>query len=381
MHIRMLSLMVVLLCGSAMRAAEAPSKDAVAGLIQTAQSYLLAKHQDDGSFYPHDQFKLGITAAILDALTSGDEYALSAEDPRAQSALDLLLSYQQPNGGIYDPQEGVANYVTSLTLIAMDSMGVDKPEVVAKAQQFLLGLQNMDEDSNNYGGVGYGSKGPGHEDLNNTSYAVEALRRSGMSADHPALQRALEFVERCQNHSATNDQPWSGNDGGGVYSPDVSKAGGSFQDEAAKEHGEAQREAGKLESYGTMTYSLISSYIYLGLSPEDPRLAAAYDWVRSHYVFDRNPGMPEAQARQGHYYYLLMMAKTFHQLDTTTLTLPDGSEVDWRADFVAAVQDMAQDAESGKWWVNEADRWAEGSPELVTAYMLKALKYIHATLE
>ncbi|NRA37157.1 MAG: terpene cyclase/mutase family protein, partial [Planctomycetes bacterium] len=231
-----------------------------------AQNFLLKDVQDNGALFPGDRFTLGITAVILGAVTDGPE-ALKADDPRVAKALTWLLSFQQPDGGIYDPKEGLGNYVTSLTLIALSNVGSGNTTAISKAQNYLLGIQNNDDSSKFSGGIGYGSKGAGHEDLNNTTYAITALRESGIAEDHPAMKKALAFVQHCQNLSATNDLPSSGNDGGGIYSPDVSKVK-SFGSEEDKAQEQKEAAAGELKSYGTMTYNLIASYIYLNVSED-----------------------------------------------------------------------------------------------------------------
>ena len=49
-----------------------------------------------------------------------------------------------------------------------------------------------------------------------------------------------------------------------------------------------------------------------------------------------------------------------------------GASHDWRAELVAALA-KRQQREGG--WVNPADRFMEGDPNLVTAYALLALAY------
>ena len=100
---------------------------------------------------------------------------------------------------------------------------------------------------------------------------MTALRASGIPADHPAMLRALKFVERCQN-TTTNDMGWAGTDGGGVYAPHQSKAGGSWNDEQQAQSAvdEAMR-SNSLNSYGSMTYNLLTSYLVLDLDAQDPR--------------------------------------------------------------------------------------------------------------
>lgn len=356
----------------------------VQSLTTAAQEFILKDVQEDGALYPGDRFRLGVTAVILTAVTDGPN-ALGLDDQRVANALKYLKSYQQPDGGIYNPKQGVGNYVTSLTLIAMSNVGDKDADVIKKAQDYLLGLQNTEEDSIFKGGIGYGSAGPGHEDLNNTTYAITALRKSGVPADHPAMKSAMEFLNRCQNHSATNPVETSGNDGGAFYSPDVSKVR-SFGDEEDRKIETEEQAAGKLKSYGTMTYNLINSFIYLQVKQDDPRMRAALNWALEHYQFEKNPGMHVKQEKQGLYYYYMMLAKTFSRMGKDQLTLPDGKVVDWRVDLLAALKKRTQEVqldngETGLHWVNKEDRWMEADPFLVTAYVLSCLNYISESVE
>ncbi|MDA3963178.1 MAG: terpene cyclase/mutase family protein [Planctomycetota bacterium] len=373
--------LMILALAAPVSAADLPSHEQVRALITDSQEWFLAQQQDDGSLMAGDQFKLGATALALEALLSGPQ-AVPVADPRIQKALAYVAKHQQDDGGIYDPNEGLENYITSLSLMIWSSVGdADAPTIdIEKAQNKLLGLQNVDEKDINFGGIGYGSKGPTHEDLNNTTYAVEALRRSGIPSDHPAMQRALKFVQRCQNRSESNDLPWAGNsnDGGAVYAPHESKAGGSWTDEeqqkAAAEKAAAEN---KLGSYGSMTYNLISTFIILDLPKDDPRLLAALNWAKKNYQFEVNPGMPEGQEMEGLLYYYQMMATTFDELDISAV-----NQGDWRADLFAQIDQRKIPAESGGvFWSNSVKRWAEAVPQIASAYMLKSLKRIDASLE
>ena len=102
---------------------------------------------------------------------------------------------------------------------------------------------------------------------------LAALRETGIAADHPAMQKALAFVSRCQNLSATNPLASAGNDGGAIYSPDVSKVK-SFGSPEDKKIEEAESASGKLKSYGSMTYNLITSFVYLKLNQDDKTLSS-----------------------------------------------------------------------------------------------------------
>ncbi len=364
-------------------AAELPTKAEVEALIADGQAWLTAQAQPTGALVPGKRYTLGITQLALEALATKPA-GLAATDPLIVKALAFQQTYVQADGGVYEP-DSPPNYTTALALKAWAATGTGAPADIARAQNFIFGLQNKDAKDVAIGGIGYGSKGPGNEDLSNTSFAIEALRSSGVPAADPHLQSALKFLERCQNLSSVNQLPWVTNDGGAVYAPDESKAGGSWNPDAG-----TPQEQSRLASYGSMTYALISSYLTLDVKKDDPRVVAAIAWAKQNYQFARNPGMPEgvdkngkAIHKQGLYYYFAAMAKSFALLDATKLDLPDGRTADWRADLFAAVKSSAIRSDTGKgvFWVNaEADRWGEGVPHLTTSYMIKALKRIHATL-
>ena len=236
--------------------------------------------------------------------------------------------------------------------------------VIKAGQDFLKSMQwdeteGKTRDDAFYGGAGYGG-GNSRPDLSNTAFFMEALRDTGLPADDPNLQKALVFVSRCQNlKSEFNDQAWAGkvNDGGFVY---TAAQGGSSM--AGKEAN------GGLRSYASMTYAGLKSMIYAGLSRDDPRVKAALTYITQHYTLDENPGL----GQQGLYYYYQTFAKTMSVLETPTITDAAGVSHDWRAELVAALAKRQQPDGS---WVNPADRFMEGDPNLVTAYALLALAY------
>jgi squalene-hopene/tetraprenyl-beta-curcumene cyclase len=358
-----------------------PTKAEIRALITPAQNWLLKQAQPDGSFLPGNQFKLGITElAALGLLDSG----IPKTDPRIQKAVEYILARQQPDGGIYEPSEGYANYGTAIGLKVLTRVGADAARI-KKAQEFIFGAQNTDEKAVAYGGMGYGSRGGGNEDLSNTAMAIEALRASGVPADHPVLQRALKFVTRCQHLSSHNDMPWARNNGGGVYSPDSSMALGSFHDGSTLSAKPASGAGGAVEltPYGSMTYALISSYIYLDVKPDDPRVKAALRWANANYNFDVNPGMAGQQRREGLFYFYNAMARTYDLLDVTTLDLGKAGKTDWRPDLLAALKARVVKDETdpqAHFWVNDMPRWAEGVPHLTTSYMLQALSRLEASV-
>lgn len=128
----------------------------------------------------------------------------------------------------------------------------------------------------------------------------------------------------------------------------------------------AWRGESRLASYGTMTYSGFKSYLYAGLSKDDPRVRAALGWMSEHYTLEENPGL----GREGLYYYYVVFAKAHRALGRETM-LVDGVERSWRADLVLALEKLQQPDGSFR---SVADRWMENDRVLITAYALVALQ-------
>jgi squalene-hopene/tetraprenyl-beta-curcumene cyclase len=168
-------------------------------------------------------------------------------------------------------------------------------------------------------------------------------------------------VSRTQNlpqHGNDTDYADKIGDGGFYYTPAAggqSKAGESAD--------------GGLRSYGSMTYAGLKSMIYAGLTPEDPRVNAALDFIRNHYTLDNNPGM----GAQGQYYYYHTFAKALDVAGLEVVESTDAGPRDWRMDLINKLE--AEQQEDGSWVNREAERWMEGDRQLVTAYCLLALKH------
>jgi squalene-hopene/tetraprenyl-beta-curcumene cyclase len=358
-----------------------PTKAEVETLIEQAQTWLVSKQEADGAF-AKDQFGVGVTGLAATALSRQPKSL--AGDPAIAKALAYLKSNQQADGGVYTKEAGLGNYNTSLMLMALSAAGKldSEKEVVAKAQKYLFDLQRHDGSIKD-GGIGYDFEdGKDHQDMPNTTMAVKALRDSGVPASDPHLQAAIKFLEHCQNLSSVNNAPWVDNGAGQgscVYTPDESQANGSFEEPANKSD-----PVKKLIGTGSMTYSLISTYIILDLKADDARVAAALGWCKKNYGFDANPGMTAGHEHEGLLYYYFMMGRTMRLLGLKQLELADGKKVDWRADLFTAIKAHAKIVpvgdKQGALFMNDAKRWGEAFPHLATAYLIETLKDIDSTL-
>ena len=330
-------------------------------LTARASAFLKARQKADGSW--STEKGPGITGLVATALLRSKR--ATPDEPTITKALAYLEGFISPKGGLAEGPQ--SNYVTSIALMAFheaNTRGQYAAQIKA-GQGYLKTLQwdegeNKGQDDAYYGGAGYG--GRSRPDLSNTAFFMEALRDTGLPADDPNLRKALVFVSRCQNlKSEFNDQPWADkvNDGGFVYS---SADGGLSMTVPPRD------EKGGLRSYASMTYAGLKSMIYAGLKPDDPRVKAASDYIAKNYSLDENPGMGQA----GLYYYYQTFAKALALLGKPTLTDAAGKAHNWRADLIAALE-KRQGPEGS--WVNPADRFMEGDPNLVTSYGLLALAY------
>lgn len=338
--------------------------------INRAITFLKSRQEPNGGW--STQREVGITAIVLTGLLRSRRVTTS--EPTVTKALAWLQSQVGAKGGVNE--DGRANYATSISLMAFheaNKLGATRGRytaLIGDAQKFLKSIQWDDSkkaDSTNpyYGGAGY-KQGNSRPDLSNTAFFMEALRDTGLPADDPALKKALIFVSRCQNlKSEFNDQPFAGevNDGGFIYA--TARGGESI---AGKD------EKGALRSYASMTYAGLKSMIYAGLTPDDPRAKAALAFISKNYSLDENPGL----GQQGLYYYYMTFAKALAVLNRPTLTDASGRVHDWRKELVAALA-KRQNADGS--WVNPADRFMEGDPNLVTGYALLALTSASAVAE
>ncbi len=325
--------------------------------IDKGLAWLKTQQGEDGLFeVAPGQGHPGITALAITAFLRHPQRKYSDEkDPFIQKAIDRLVAMQQENGAIYDAtkQPALPNYNTAISVMALSS--TDDPmkyeKVIKKAQAFLKGLQVQDEESVYYGGIGYGSRESVH-DLSNLNLAIQALKESG-SDDDEVWNKAIKFLERTQNRSESNDQPWSGNDGGFIYSPDgESKAG--------------RDEAGSPRSYASMTYAGLLSFIYANVDKDDERVKAAVEWIGKHFTVEENYGM----GAQGLYYNYHTMAKALRLYGKDTVVDAKGISHDWYQELAEKLIDVQKSDGS---WMNENSRWMEALPVLATSYAILSL--------
>jgi squalene-hopene/tetraprenyl-beta-curcumene cyclase len=338
--------------------------------IDRGLAYLRSTQDPAGGWTP--KYGPAITAIVGQAFAQDARHG--PKSPIVQKAVARVLDARQKDGGIYTPGMNLENYQTAVALMFLTTVRDEKTSAaIADAQRFLTNLQYDDHekytiDNPWYGGAGYTpTDRPKRPDLSNTQMMVEALHQSGLPPNDPAYQKALTFITRCQNLAATNDQKFAkdgSNDGGFIYSP-----ANEGESKASEEVRETPRR--ELRSYGSMTYAGFKSMLYAGVDRKDPRVKAAYEWIRRNYTLDGNANMPAAQSKQGLYYYYHVFAKALKAWGEPTVTDPQGNVHNWRLELIRKLVSLQRDDGS---WVNAADRWNEGDPNYVTALAILSLQ-------
>lgn len=310
--------------------------------------YLRGTQLEDGSW----SHSVGVTALALRAYLESHRAYNETDGAFITRPVQFILSHVNDDGSISETEQN-ENYNTATAMMALKLLNNPKyNETLANAQKFLLGLQ-IDEgegyapDHRYYGGIGYG--GDERPDLSNQYMAMEALRANAVDPGNPVWERALVFINRSQNRSESNDQEWAANDGGFTYMPGFSP------------HGETG-------SYGGMTHAGLISLLFAGVDKNDPRVAAAYDWIRANYTVDENPG---AADRQGLFYYYVTFATSMYAFGEVEITDTDGNVHNWRNDLSAKLIELQDDDGS---WINKiSSRWWEDNRDLVTSRSVIAL--------
>ena len=384
---RLCALIMVAFLPAALAIDEAHQRMADA-MIARSIEYLRSQQLEDGSWSvnPDGPVMPAITGLVLSGMLESPD--IDATDPDVAKAIAFLISAQQDDGGIYDLI--LPNYNTSVAISALAKAATpEASKAVERALPFLRTLQwgetagdkgiaaiearRVGAEHPFYGGVGYGSHS--RPDGSNLNVFVQALHDAGVEHDDPAMLRAVAFLERLQMHHEVNDQAYAegSTQGGFIYStgPEGDQAGaGESKAGTIQESLDDGTRVSRLRAYGSMTYAGFKTYVYAKLSPEDPRVRYAYEWITHHYSLETNPGLGD----EGLYYFFVTFARALDAWGEETIDVVIDGETqtrDWANDLIDRLAQLQNEDGSFK---SVHDRWMEGDPVLITAYALIALQ-------
>ncbi len=309
--------------------------------------FLRGKQEKNGSYGNH----VGLTSMALLAFMESHRDYKADEGPFIKGALDWLVSQAREDGAITG--DATPTYNTALAIMALHAADAKTyAKQIKGGQDFLVKFQS-DEDQKYkksdkfYGGIGYG--GDERPDLSNLQYALEALKRTDYDPKADVWSKAQVFVSRCQNRSESNDQAWAANDGGFVYAPGQSPAGGT-------------------KSYGAMGFAGLKSLIFSRVKKDDPRVKAAWEWIRKNYDFNQHPGM----GTTSYFYYLQTAASALDAYGEGQVADGKGRKRAWKTDLVTKLLSLQKKDGS---WINDNPKYWEGNPLLATTRAVISLNH------
>jgi squalene-hopene/tetraprenyl-beta-curcumene cyclase len=318
----------------------AETRKALEQSLEKGFAYLRTQQKPNGSWEMHE----GITGLVLLSFYKSPVHS-PKDDAMLEKGLKYLTSLAKSDGSIYSKDMPAVN--TAIAIMALQASG--KPEYkpyIKKGQDYLVKIQfddrqGVSKSDPKYGGIGYDDET--RADLSNLHHVLEALKETSLPEDNAVFSKAIAFIQRTQNRKDSNDQKWSADDGGFIYMPGMSFAGGT-------------------QSYGSMTYAGLLSYSYANVKKGDPRVETAYKWLRDHYTVEENPGLGKVTL----YYYYMVFAKGLRAYGESVVTDAKGQKHNWREDLGKKLVSL-QYPEG--YWVNadEPDHWQDNK-SLVTAF-------------
>ncbi len=344
---------LILVGGLAFAVPQADIDNAIARGVKFLQS----KQEADGHF--SDVQMPALTALPLWAFVSGGQ----GKTEGAKKAAAFVLKTQRPDGGFYVPKpgrggSGLGNYNTSVCVSALFESGLAPTRAILDARTYIASSQLTGDDTM-AGGFGYDrASRRRYADLSNTSYALDAMRRTEKAEDFRPKgearadlnwDKAVQFVTRLQETSGE-------------------RAGGAAYNQRTAQAGTDTNKTGRIQlrAYGSMSYAAVLSMCHAKLTRADPRVKSALEYCSRFWTVDENPGM----GNQGLYYYYDILARALSVAGVAELAQPDGRKVNWRNELAAKL--LALQKPDGS-WVNDNNRFWENDPVLVTSFAILTL--------
>jgi len=320
--------------------------------IEKGAKFLLSKQSEEG-FWSDKQ---------MPALTALPIWALSgmkdAPGEAIEKGVKFVLGTQREDGGFYVPKpgrggSGLGNYNTSVCLSALFESRKCPAGPLLKAREYIASSQLTGDDTM-AGGFGYDKVSRRrYADLSNTSYALDAMRRTagleefrtGGGRVDVDWDKALAFVDNLMKKEG----------------PD---AGGAVYNERTPQGGVATNAQGRvsLRAYGSMTYAAVLSMCHAKLDRGDPRVKQSLEYCEKHWSVEENPGM----GNQGLYYFYDIMARALSAAGVEKV-----GDHEWKKELSAKVISLQKPDGS---WFNDNNRFWEADPVLCTSFAMLVLE-------
>ena len=332
-------------------AAEDPAREAA---IEKGAKFLLSKQAADGHW--SDAQMPALTALPVWALLGTP--ASAGKDDAVARGVKFVLGTQRDDGGFYVPRpgrggSGLGNYNTSVCLSSLFESKLAPVPALLKARTYIASSQLTGDDTM-AGGFGYDKVSRRrYADLSNTSYSLDAMRRTesleelrtdGRRAD-VNWDQALAFVENLMKKEG----------------PD---AGGAAYNERTPQGGTETNRSGRvqLRAYGSMTYAAVLSMCHAKLDKSDPRVRQSLEYCEKNWTVDENPGMGD----QGLYYFYDIMARALSAAGVDEV----GGHA-WKKELAAKLVSLQKPDGS---WYNTNNRFWEADPVLCTSFAMLVLE-------
>ena len=339
-----------LLC-SAAGARTASPDGGIEAAIEKGVACLVSVQEPDGHW--SDPHMPALTALPVWAISSSGQ-AQGRRGEAVEKGVKFVLGTQRDDGGFYVPKpgrggSGLGNYNTSVCLSALFASGKSPAGPLLKAREYIASSQLTGDDTM-AGGFGYDKVSRRrYADLSNTSYALDAMRRTerleefrgGGKRVDVDWDRALAFVDNL-----------------------VSQDGGAAYNERTPQAGAETNAAGRvaLRAYGSMTYAAVLSMCHAKLDRSDPRVKQSLAYCSAHWSVDENPGM----GAQGLYYFYDIMARALSAAGVEEV----GGHL-WKKELSGKIISLQRPDGS---WANDNNRFWEADKVLCTSFAVLALE-------
>lgn len=317
----------------------------------------LVTNQSSEGFWSDKQMP-ALTALPVWALTNVSEDRVSGVTNAVKKGVKYVLSTQRSDGGFYVPKpgrggSGLGNYNTSVCLSALFESKISPAAPLLKAREYIASSQLIGDDTM-AGGFGYDKLSRRrYADLSNTSYALDAMRRTesleefrvGAKRVDVNWDKALSFVDNLMKKD--------GPDAGGAAYNDRTPQAGMVTNAKNCVH---------LRAYGSMTYAAVLSMCHAKLDRGDPRVRDSLEYCRRNWSVNENPGM----GNQGLYYFYDIMARALSASGVEKI-----GEHEWKKELSAKLISLQKPDGS---WFNDNNRFWESDPVLCTSFAILVLQ-------